>query len=448
MSGNRRHILLILAAVSLLAIAAYEAYWLRGLFLSRREAAVSRISSAISKAETSEFTRRIRRKLDTDSVIVHNRDAKNGIKILSLSMSRTVKTLPDAITVSNLNDLKLNGALAGEDVPDIEFLDSLLSGQLDTLSFLRPHQIRFIRNGTLAAVSTTEGYVQSPGDLTIRNASPVNHGTYEFQSESISGSVIRGMFGVILTSIGILFIIAFAFWFILRTMKKQQALDKMKLDFTGNITHELKTPIAVAYAANDAMLNYGFDRDRGKREKYLKITRDSLEKLGGMVERILSTTLENRDSLRLDLSETDLKTMLEEVAAQTRMSAGKPCEVSVTVRPENLAADMDRKLMSSVMSTLLDNAVKYSGNHVKIALSAYRMGEKTLIAVSDDGIGIAPDDQRHIFEKFYRVPTGDVHDVKGYGIGLFFAKTLVERHGGSISVKSEPGKGSTFTIEI
>ena len=222
----------------------------------------------------------------------------------------------------------------------------------------------------------------------------------------------------------------------------------MKSDFTSNMTHELKTPIAVAYAANDAMLVYGLDKNPEKREEYLKVTRDSLEKLNGMVEQILSMSMENRDRLSLRIESTELGPLLESVAAQARLSAGKPCQIAVSVIPEGLTADIDASLMSSVISTLLDNAVKYSGDSTDILLSADEKDGHVRISVRDNGIGIAPEKQAHIFEKFYRVPTGDVHDVKGYGIGLFFAKTIVEKHGGHISVDSEPGKGSTFTIEL
>ena len=172
-------------------------------------------------------------------------------------------------------------------------------------------------------------------------------------------------------------------------------------------------------------------------------------------------SMENRDRLSLRIESTELSPLLESVAAQTHLSAGKPCQIAVSVIPEDLTADIDASLMSSVLATLLDNAVKYSGDSAEIHLSAEENDGHVRLSVRDNGIGIAPEKQGHIFEKFYRVPTGDVHDVKGYrvptgdvhdvkgyGIGLFFAKTIVEKHGGYISVDSEPGRGSTFTIEL
>ena len=271
---------------------------------------------------------------------------------------------------------------------------------------------------------------------------------YELYCEPMTGSILRGMIGVLLMSAGILLILALVFYLMVRALRKQRELDEMKSDFTSNMTHELKTPIAVAYAANDAMLVYGLDKNPEKREEYLKVTRESLEKLNGMVEQILSMSMENRERLVLRIERTQLLPLLEGVAAQARLSAGKPCEIKVEVSPESLSADIDASLISSVIATLLDNAVKYSGGQVEIRINAKEEDGHTIISVTDNGIGIAPDKQAHIFEKFYRVPTGNVHDVKGYGIGLYFAKSIVARHGGRISVHSVPGKGSTFTLSF
>ena len=303
--------------------------------------------------------------------------------------------------------------------------------------------------GEVLPEAQTPSYTSSSRDEHISMTSIANRGAgYELYCEPMTGSILRGMIGVLLMSAGILLILALVFYLMVRALRKQRELDEMKSDFTSNMTHELKTPIAVAYAANDAMLVYGLDKNPEKREEYLKVTRESLEKLNGMVEQILSMSMENRERLVLRIERTQLLPLLEGVAAQARLSAGKPCEIKVEVSPESLSADIDASLISSVIATLLDNAVKYSGGQVEIRINAKEEDGHTIISVTDNGIGIAPDKQAHIFEKFYRIPTGNVHDVKGYGIGLFFAKTIVEKHCGYISVDSEPGKGSTFTIEL
>ena len=138
---------------------------------------------------------------------------------------------------------------------------------------------------------------------------------YELFCEPMTGSILRGMIGVLLMSAGILLILGLVFYLMVRALRKQRELDEMKSDFTSNMTHELKTPIAVAYAANDAMLVYGLDKNSEKREEYLKVTRESLEKLNGMVEQILSMSMENRDRLALSIESTEISPLLESVAA-------------------------------------------------------------------------------------------------------------------------------------
>lgn len=278
--------------------------------------------------------------------------------------------------------------------------------------------------------------------------SNVNNGKYKVLSASLSGYIAGRISGVMTISAGILLIIILSFFMMNLTIKRRRRLEEIKNDFTQNITHELKTPIAVAYAASDTLLEYTLGENPVKRKKYLGIIKDQLDKLGGMVEMILSTTMENRSGLKLDYSATSVKSMLETAASQIKIKAEKQCDITVSVIPDNLEITIDRKLMSSVILTILDNALKYSGDSVNILVKASHNKGKTVISISDNGFGIAPSEQKHIFEKFYRVPTGNRHDVKGYGIGLFFAKSIVEKHGGKITVSSELGKGSSFMIEL
>lgn len=144
---------------------------------------------------------------------------------------------------------------------------------------------------------------------------------------------------------------------------------------------------------------------------------------------------------------------MERLVEQHKLKAGKPVHTSTDIEPQDLTVLADRTHFSNILSNLLDNAIKYSNGEAEIDIHCRRIatmeqGEQTEISVSDRGIGIAPEKLKHIFDKFYRVPTGNLHDVKGYGLGLFYVKTMIEKHGGSVSVKSELGKGSTFTIRI
>ena len=443
MKPRKPYLLALLATVSLLAIAAYEYYWIRGLYITRRDAAVSEIRVSIVWAEMED--------LGGSSISLTTRlGERRNIRIKKRIVSSSVNYTDSLVAKM---DSSTTPALYGIDagVADLQTMDSVLVHLLDSLGYPLEHRLALMDEEEVLAEASTPGYTASSLNehLTIASIRDASHDLhYHLDYEPMWPFLFRRMSGVLLMSVGILLILALVFYLMMRALRKQRELDEMKSDFTSNMTHELKTPIAVAYAANDAMLVYGLDKHPGKREEYLKVTRKSLEKLNGMVEQILSMSMENRGTLSLRIERTGLEPFLETIAAQTRLSAGKPCDMSVSVIPEGLTADMDASLMSSVIATLLDNAVKYSGDSAEIRLCAEEKDGHVRISVRDKGIGIAPDKQAHIFEKFYRVPTGDVHDVKGYGIGLFFAKTIVEKHGGHISVNSEPGKGSTFTIEL
>ena len=441
MSFLKRHLIFLTAALTLLVVATYEAYWLHGLYSTQHRALTTQM------AEGYEYAEKLRQSLESDNSILYTPSPNPQGTVISIDMD-TLKGKPKEITVHRIDPDTQAGEIFIAGNFDIRRVDELFSLSLDSIRLPLPHQLRFFRDGEAMDSVSTAGYQPAEDDPVISITSNLNVGIYELRAPSLSTHILRGMAGVLAVSAGILLMVVAAFGFIGKALRKQRDLERMKNDFTGNITHELKTPIAVAYAASDTLLECGLGENPTLREEYLNIIKGQLDKLAGLVEMILSTTLKNRDSLQLELTDTPIKPLLEEVAAQTRLSAKKPCTITLVVQPDDLTAQADRKLMSSVLSTLLDNAVKYSGKQVTISLEARRNGEKTRISITDDGIGIAPRDQAHIFEKFYRVPTGDVHNVKGYGIGLFFAKGIVEKHGGRLMVESEPGKGSTFHIEI
>lgn len=437
MKIDNKHRFLIIAVISVVMIAAYEGYWLSGLYKSQRQSLEMQISSLISKSELAAYSFQLKREQLTDSIAFLSPD--NLSKIVSIKRDSSSGNKIRSIRVYRRDDFNKQVASSITSPEFNEMVDSILFQNFKEAGI----EEIFRPLDTPDVVSDTES--ASVGYIIVK--STLGKTSYSFDTGLMTGYILLNMSGIIFTSLMVVAIVVFSFWFFISTLKKQMELDEMKSSFTSNITHELKTPIAVAYAANDALLNYGLGNNPIKREEYLLDTKEQLEKLSALVERILSMSMKERGNFRLDVSETNIRDMFEKIAQETKLRTTKNCDIQIEA-DDNLTAVFDVKLMSSVVSTLVDNAVKYSGESVRILLKAIRTSDKLFISVSDNGTGIAPEHQRHVFEKFYRVPHGDVHEVKGYGIGLYFAKTIVERHGGQISLNSTPGEGSTFTIEI
>ena len=161
-----------------------------------------------------------------------------------------------------------------------------------------------------------------------------------------------------------------------------------------------------------------------------------------MVEQILSMSMERRRQFRLSIEAVDVAALLQPIIEQQQLKADKPVVFKTRIEPEGLTIQADRAHLSNILNNLIDNAIKYSSDEARVEIAA----TAAAISVTDHGMGIAPDKLPHIYDKFYRVPTGNLHDVKGYGLGLFYVKTMVEKHGWSIDVSSTRGEGTTFTI--
>jgi signal transduction histidine kinase len=237
------------------------------------------------------------------------------------------------------------------------------------------------------------------------------------------------------------------FLYMLSTILRQKKLSEVKNDFINNMTHELKTPLATVSAAVEAMQNFGALADARKTEAYLNISRQELQRLNELVEKVLNTAAEERRELALNLEPVNPAELVIDVVQRHRLSAPKPVAFDVQV-PDQGPVRLDRVHMGNVVNNLIDNAIKYSGETVNVEIAARRNGEGWELTVRDDGIGIPKAYQADVFDRFFRVPTGNLHPVKGFGLGLYYVRQVVQRHGGTIAVRSEPGRGSAFTIWI
>ena len=252
--------------------------------------------------------------------------------------------------------------------------------------------------------------------------------------------------GLVLSSLAIVLLLGGVLIYLVRTMFRQRTLEEMRRDFTHNITHELKTPISVAVAATDALRNFDADADPARRRAYLDMIASQLGQLTLMVERILSVSVEGRKE-RFAPEQLRLRPLLEELVDGVVLN-GCDRERLHMACDEALSLTADRFHLRNLIATLLDNALKYAGDKAVVTLSAEVNEQAVVLCVSDNGCGIAREHLAHLFEKFYRVPTGDLQPTRGYGLGLYYARRVAQLHGGEISVTSRVGVGTTFTITI
>ena len=253
------------------------------------------------------------------------------------------------------------------------------------------------------------------------------------------------MWGLIASSVAIIILLAGVLIYLVRTMFRQKTLEEMRRDFTHNITHELKTPISVAVTATDALRNFSADADPDRRSRYLEIVETQLTQLSTMVEHILSVSVEGRE-YKYNPTVVYLQDVISQLTQGAGINTGKKPVFNIDCA-EHIKILADEFHIKNLLATVIDNAVKYSADPV-IDIKVSDKTENVTIEIKDNGCGISKEHLSHVFEKFYRVPTGDIHTVRGYGLGLYYAKQVAELHKGTISMNSRVGKGTTVTIKL
>lgn len=254
----------------------------------------------------------------------------------------------------------------------------------------------------------------------------------------------------LLVSSGLFMItIILAFAYTIRTILRQKKVSEIKNDFINNITHELKTPISTISLACEALSDPAMSNTEIKVGKFVRMIKDENKRLGVLVESVLRSAVLDRREMSLAQDTIDMHeiidTAIRNIELQARQKGGK-IEKSLQASEPILIGDKIH--LTNLIYNLLDNAIKYSGDIPEIKVSTTSSDAAITIQISDNGIGIRKDDQKRIFEKLFRVPTGNVHNIKGFGLGLSYVKAIVVKHHGTVSVQSEYGKGSTFTIQL
>lgn len=499
--------LILLVAVSLAAIFAYQVYWLRGLYQTRLAETDDRIEAAMATADVREMLLRVSLLEDDDEVqgdvrvsagyqtdgtavfqtIANNRSyvgvasdgaGQHDVEVTMNTDTTTVTTIrtrpmqPDTLSpaegnrllrsmadgVDNLSHYLQRAMHSGIGVfrrPDVAAYDTIFCRQLQAAGLLRPHLTEFVqytdstlRTDSVVASIGTVGYRPSARARTYSYFADIpNLIQYRVTMEPVTAIVLRQMAGILGTSLAILAVLVGVFAILLRTLMHMRSLDEMKTDFTNNMTHELKTPIAIAYAANDALLNFPADAQPQRTRDYLRIGQEQLQHLSGLVEQILSMSMERHKTVQLHPEPVAVADMVEKLTEEFRLKADRPLTITYEEEPQGLTVMADRTHLYLMLGNLVDNAIKYSVGEATIYIRCRRQGREAQLSVTDRGIGIPRDKLPLIFDRFYRVPRGNLHAVKGYGLGLFYVRSLMQRFGGTVTAESQVGRGSTFTLK-
>ena len=261
--------------------------------------------------------------------------------------------------------------------------------------------------------------------------------------------ILQTMWFILTASAILIIIIVFTFYYTVSTIFRQKKLSDIKNDFINNMTHELKTPISTVSLASEMLGDYSIEQSTEQQGHYVRIIKEENQRLGLLVENILQTAVLDKGQFKLRLQEINVHEIIDRAISNIRLQVEKregKIQVEKNAAEANIVAD--RVHLTNIIYNLIDNALKYSEEKPQIRISTDNMNGGIQISVSDNGIGISRENQKKIFDTFYRVPTGNIHNVKGFGLGLSYVKAAVEKHGGSIRVESEVGKGTTFIIFI
>lgn len=278
---------------------------------------------------------------------------------------------------------------------------------------------------------------------TANSAYLPKNSTFDIYFTNIAFTVLkRNSLGIALSTILIATIVACLF-FLLKIINRQKQLAELKNDLISNITHEFKTPISTAKVALEGIENFNKENDPAKTKKYLQVSNSQLDKLQLMVEKLLETATLDGNNLQMNMGEMPLLPLLSELTEKHRnLTKNKVLSFSASV--DNISVFADPFHLENAFNNVFDNAVKYGGDKIDVVVSDEDKLVK--ITISDNGINLTKAQSEQVFEKFYRVPKGNTHDVKGFGIGLYYTKNIIEKHGGRILLQLN--KQTNFIITL
>jgi signal transduction histidine kinase len=341
-----------------------------------------------------------------------------------------------------------------EDRLDIEILHALIHSELADRNIFLNYEFAVRKNPDNKFVFHTDGFEKIinsevyqkalyPNDLT----SNPSFLTLYFPDEKnyfIKSLGFMGISSGVLTLFLVLIFIA-----TLYIIFRQKKLSEIKTDFVNNMTHELKTPISTISLASQMLKDDSISIREKNVDQITRVIDDESKRLGYQVEKVLQMAIFDKGRIKLKIKDVDIHRIIQNVASNFSMQVeNKNGTIHLHLEADTSTVGVDEIHFTNIISNLIDNAIKYCDTKPEIHIRTSISGKKLIISVEDNGIGIRKEELKRVFERFYRVPTGNIHNVKGFGLGLSYVKKIVEEHGGTIVVDSQPQKGTCFTISI
>lgn len=395
---------------------------------------------------------------------------KNAIQVKKDQYAQSVqRSMEDIRQQSNELFLRRNAELTG-----VTMLGEAREYLLDrsfTVSFFRPEQMsdlirRSLRengikqpfefavtnifgNPILGSPGFKEDYWADSYVIRLRGGNAVQQEKLHLYFKQPKNYIIEQMGWMIVASVVFTAIIIWAFALTVRTLFTQKKLSEIKSDFINNMTHELKTPLATISLAVDALTNAKVISNEEKIRYYSAMIKDENKRMNKQVETILQAARIERQEITLNKAVLDAHAIIQKTADNLILQIQeKHGTLNLHLKATRNRIDADEVHFSNIVFNLLDNAIKYSKDPLRIDIETSNSGQMLQIRFRDNGIGMSKETVSHIFEKFYRAHTGNIHNVKGFGLGLSYVKAMVDAHGGKVRVESTPGKGSTFIVML
>jgi len=470
----RQHIkwLPLLMGMTILAIAGFQVYWISKSY--EREQRTLEMRTNVMFRETMRNLQSAKLKLDRLGVAPDSNNTRvfvrrelsdrpplrmmqreKMISMMDVVMQRTNDSTPPRVMIRTRGDSLqvFDQAMSPRQSRIMQFLfdvdslqDSIKVKEVEAAYAKRLSEQNLSVPFTISRVPTQDSADRRVfNQVTLGFANPI---TYQLDLINTFPFILKRISSAILFSVFLVGFTILSFLLLYRNLQRQKKLGDIKNEFISNITHELKTPIATVSVAIEALRSFSASMDPQKTREYLDISANELQRLSLLVDKVLKLSMFEKREIELKYEPLNMRQLVDEVTSSMRLQFEKRKAV-VNIQAESIGRmEGDRLHLVSVLFNLLDNALKYTPESPIIDINIKEIGTNVQLIIADNGIGIPAEYHGRIFEKFFRVPHGNVHNAKGYGLGLSYVAHVVDQHKGNIRVESNEGQGSRFVITL